>query len=137
MQNNQAELFYDDEHHALRRVIEEGHGYKKTSAHLYPDMKAESAYSKLKHAVNGTNGELLRFGQVIEICTFNQRFDALYYFSDRCVHERPNPKIVKDEERRLVHVIDAATATLSSALRELERIRQRETTQGGLAIVNK
>ena len=60
----QEELFYDDEHHALRRVIEEGGGYKKTAAHLFPDMKAESAYSKLKHAVNGTNGEVLRFGQV-------------------------------------------------------------------------
>lgn len=133
--HNQAELFYDDEHHAVRRVIEEGKGYKPTALHLWPDLKPETRYAKLKHAVNGTNGEVLRFGQVIEICTFNERFDALHYFADRCMHERPNPKIVKDEERRLVNVIDAATSTLNHALRELERMRKRETPQGGLAVV--
>lgn len=132
---NQAELFYDDEHHALRRAIEEGKGYKATALHLFPDLKPESRYAKLKHAVNGTNGEVLRFGQVIEICTFNERYDPLYYHADRCMHERPVPKVVKDEQRRLVSVIESAGATLKSALTELERIREREASQGGLAVV--
>lgn len=122
----QEELFYDDEHHALRRVIEEGRGYKKTAAHLFVDMKSESAYSKLKHAVNGTNGEVLRFGQVIEICIFNERYDALYFFADRCMHNRPDPKVVKNEEKRLVQVIESATDTMTKALRELDRLRDRE-----------
>jgi hypothetical protein len=127
----QEELFYDDEHHAVRRVIEEGKGYKKTAAHLWPDMKAESAYAKLKHAVNGTNGEALRFGQVVEVCLFNERFDALYFFCDRCMHQRPPRKVVKEEEVRLVSVIEQATGTLHSALAELQRLREREAKAGG------
>ena len=124
---NQSELFYDDEHHALRRTIEDGKGYKATALHLFPDLKPETRYAKLKHAVNGTNGEVLRFSQVIEICTFNERFDALYYFADCCTHERPEPKVVRDEQRRLVGVIESAGATLKSALTELERLRERES----------
>jgi hypothetical protein len=126
MTNPQDELFYDDEHHALRRMVEEGKGYKKTAAHLWPDMKIESAYSKLKHACNGTNGESLRFGQVIEICNFNERYDALYHFCDRVTHHRPAPKLLRKEEARLVDVIENAASTVAKALRELERVRSIE-----------
>lgn len=124
----QEQLFYDDEHHALRRVIEEGKGYKRTASHLFPDMKPESAYAKLKHAVNATNGESLRFGQVIEACIFNERYDALYYFCDRCMHQRPPRKLVKEEEVRLVQVIEGASGTLRHALDALEELRKRETS---------
>lgn len=122
----QEELFYDDEHHALRRVIEEGRGYKKTASHLWPDMKGESAYAKLKHAVNGTNGEALKFGQVIEICVFNERFDALFYFCDRCMHERPARKVERDEERRLAGIIESASETMRHAIAALEDLRKRD-----------
>jgi hypothetical protein len=131
----QEELFYDDEHHALRRVVEDGKGYKKSAAHLWPSMKVESAYSKLKHAVNGTNGESLKFGEIAELCTFNERYDGLYWLADRCMHKRPDPKIVTDEERRLVHVIESATDTMKHALRELERMRERESSAPALAAV--
>lgn len=138
MVNPQDELFYDDEHHALRRTIEEGKGYKKTAGHLWPDMKDDSRYSKLKHAANGTNGEVLRFSQVIEICVFNERFDALYYFCDRVTHHRPTPKALKKEEARLVDVIEGATATVAKALRELERVRDLEDRRevGGAQVRN-
>lgn len=119
-----GELFYDDEHHALRKVIEEGRGYKKTAAHLFPDMKPESAYAKLKHAVNGTNGEQLRYGQVIEACRFNDRYDPLFFMCDELGHQRPPRKIVKDEQARLVQVIESATDTTRKALEALEQLRR-------------
>ena len=125
----QEELFYDDEHHALRRTIEEGKGYKKTAAQLWPDMKVESAYAKLKHAVNGTNGESLKFGQVILVCTFNERYDALFFFADRCMHERPARKVARDEVRRLAGIIEAAGETLRHAAAALEEVRKQEQQQ--------
>ena len=48
---NQEQLFYDDENHALRRMIEDGKGYKATATFLWPDMKMESAYARLKDCV--------------------------------------------------------------------------------------
>lgn len=121
-----GELFYDDEHHALRKVIEEGRGYKKTAGHLWPDMKEPSAYAKLKHAIAGTNGEVLRFGQVIEICRFNERFDALYFACDELGHKRPDRTVVPDEERRLATIIEGAGDTLRHALAALDRLKERD-----------
>lgn len=127
--SQQEELFYDDEHHALRRVIEEGLGYKKTAGHLWPNMRGESAYAKLKHAVNGTNGEVLQFSQVIEICRFNDRFDALYFFCDQVTHHRPGKKVARNEQARLVSIIEDAAHTTKQALAALERMREQEGQQ--------
>lgn len=120
-----APLFYDDEHHALRAVIEQGKGYKKTAAHLWPGMKPESAYSKLKHAVAGTNGEHLRFGEIREVMVFNERFDALLWLCDECSHSRPALIAPADEEARLANTIANATQVLSRALSQLERVQGR------------
>jgi len=119
-----GELFYDDEHHALRAVIEGGQGYKKTALHLWPEMKAESAYAKLKHCVNGTNGELLRFGQVLEVCRFNERFDALYHACDELGHQRPKLKAPGEGRTKAIDAVAAATEVLGRALKALEREQQ-------------
>lgn len=42
-------LFYDDEFDAIGRAIgESGKPFKLVAAHLFPDMKPESAYARLK-----------------------------------------------------------------------------------------
>jgi hypothetical protein len=122
-----GELFYDDEHHALRAVIEGAHGYKKTALHLWPDMRAESAYAKLKHAVNGTNGESLRFGQVLEVCRYNDRYDALYHACDELGHNRPNLKAPGEGRSKAIDAVAAATDVLGRALKVLEREQQSDS----------
>lgn len=121
-----GELFYDDEHQALRKVIEDGKGYKATAAHLFPDLKLETRYAKLKHAVNGTNGEVLRFSQVIEICRFNERYDAIFHGCDELGLHRPARKIIKDEKARLVAIIESASDTTRRAVDALEKLRKDE-----------
>lgn len=115
-------LFYDDEHAALRITIETGKGYKATAALLYPAMKPESAYAKLKHATSGTNGESLKFGEVVAICRFNESYDALYWFCDEVQHTRPARVTPSEEESKIAAVIESATETMNKALAALERI---------------
>lgn len=128
-----APLFYDDEHHAIRAVVESGKGYKKTASHLWPAMKPESAYSKLKHAVNGAHGEHLKLGEVRALMVFNERFDVLLWLCDECSHSRPMPIAPRDEAAQLAKTIANASQVLNRAVEALERVQGRATFAGRTA----
>lgn len=119
-------LFYDDEYHSIRTAIEEGKGYKETAMHLWTSMKPESAYARLKACTNGHGDQRLRFGEIVEVMRFNQRFDPLYYACDETLHHRPSTKSPEDEEAKLVSAIDGAASTLERAMKALELMRRRE-----------
>ena len=119
-------LFYDDEYHAIRAAIEDGRGYKETAAHLWPSMKPESAYAKLKACTHVRGDERLKFGELLTVMRFNQRFDPLYHACDETLHHRPAQKAPEDEEAKLVQVIDGAASTLERAMQSLDRLRRRE-----------
>lgn len=119
-------LFYEDEFQALRDVIEQGKGYQKTSAHLWPGMKADSAYAKLKACANERGDQRLKLREYIAAMTFNGCFDTLYYISDECLHSRPAPKAPAEEEAKLVQVIEAAGETMKRALDALEKVRRQD-----------
>lgn len=121
-----TQLFYDDEFHALRAAIEDGKGYKDTAMHLWPGMKPESAYAKLKACTTVHGDQRLRFGEIIAVMRFNERFDPLYFVCDETFHHRPNPKTPTDEEAKIVSVIDGATCTLDRALKALESLQKRQ-----------
>lgn len=120
------QLFYDDEFHPIRAAIEEGRGYKETAMHLWPSMKPESAYAKLKACTHVRGDERLKFGEIVEVMRFNQRFDPLYYACDETMHHRPSPKTPTDEEAKIVGAIEQASSTLERALKALEALRRRE-----------
>jgi hypothetical protein len=118
-------LLYDDEYHALRTCIEQGKGYEKTAAHLWPLMKLNSAYARLKACTNERGDQRLKFPEVLEVMRFNGMFDVLYYMCDELMHGRPLQKAPQDEEAKIVSVIETAGAQLETAVRALERVRAR------------
>lgn len=118
-------LFYDDEFQALRDAVELGKGYEKTAGHLWPGMKATSAYAKLKACCNEHGDQRLKFREFIAAMLFNEQFDLLYFMADECMHTRPVPKAPADKEAELVAVIESAAGTLEGALRQLNNMRQR------------
>lgn len=120
-----ALLFYDDEYHAIRAAVEDGRGYKETAAHLWPSMKPESAYARLKACTHNSGDQRLRFGEIVALMRFNGRFDPLYYCCDETAHHRPNPKSPDDEEAKIVAAIDSASGTLNRAIKALEVLQRR------------
>jgi hypothetical protein len=125
MEARTGRLFYDDEFQALRDVVELGHGYPKTAGHLWPGMKPESAYAKLKACCNEHGDQRLKFREYIAVMIFNERFDVLYFASDECSHTRPIPRAPADEEAKLAQVIESAGDTLERALKALDNVRRR------------
>jgi hypothetical protein len=119
-----SRLFYEDEFQALRDVIEQGKGYEKTAGHLWPGMKSQSAYSKLKACTNEHGDQRLKFGEIIEAMRFNARFDALFYACDELMHARPSQKAAAEEEARIAVIIESSASTLERALQQLAHLRR-------------
>jgi hypothetical protein len=119
-------LFYDDEFDAIQHAISDsGKDFKAVAAHIFPDMKPESAYARLKTCCNPTGDQRLTFGQVIRLMRFCECYDPLMHACDETLHARPDRKAPEDEETKLVEVIDHAANTLERAMRALDHVRAR------------
>lgn len=117
-------LFYEDEYDALQTMLgASGKTVKQCAAHLWPDMKPESAYAKLKDCLNAKGSEQLKFGQVVELMRFCERYDPLMYQCDETLHARPDRKTIDDESVKLVETINSAASVMSKAMAQLERLR--------------
>lgn len=118
---DQPRLFYDDEFEALRRMIEGGEGYKKTAAHLRPDLKPESAYAWLKACVSEQGDQRLKFGQIVEAMKFNRRYDPLFYACDETYHDRPAQRAPEDRQAKLVEEFNRSAEQLMGIYKEIQQ----------------
>lgn len=125
-------LFYDDEFDAIRQAISDsGQPFKLVAAHMFPDMKPESAYAKLKRCTDSNGDERLTFGQVIRLMNFCNAYDPLFHACDETLHARPDRKAPDDEAVKLVEVIETAASTMERAMKALDHIKAR----GGIRAV--
>ena len=121
---SQQKLFYEDEFEALQLMISSSErSFKEVASYLFPHLKPESAYARLKACLNPEKDERLTFGQIIAAMKFCGRFDPLMFACDETLHARPDRKAPEDEEVRLVAAINEASSTLTKAMRQLERMQ--------------
>jgi hypothetical protein len=119
-------LFYDDEFDAIATAIgNSGKPFKIVAAHMFPDLKPESAYAKLKACCSPTGTERLTFGQVIRLMAFCEQYDPLLYACDETLHARPDRKAPEDEAIKLVEVLNGAAQTMERAMRAMEHLQAR------------
>ena len=114
-------LFYDDEHEAIRCAIEGGKGYKATAAYLWPDMKPESAYARLKACCNPSGDQQLRFGQVIALMKFNEKYSPLAWACDETDHDRPAKRAPLDRQAELMREFNHSVDEMKRLATQLER----------------
>ena len=108
-----TKLFYDDEFDALAQVIANSDKpFKQCAAFLFPHLKPESQYARLKACLNAEKDERLTFGQIIALCKFCEAYDALHFMADELEHDRPAKRAPEDE--------------LTKLLREYMEIKRRE-----------
>lgn len=126
-------LFYDDEFDAIATAIgNSGKPFKVVAAHLFPDMKIESAYARLKECCSPSGDQRLTFGQVVRLMVFCECYDPLMHACDETLHARPDRKSPEDETIKLVEVINGAAHTLERAMKALDHIKAR----GGIRAVS-
>lgn len=122
----QPKLFYEDEYEALNLMVSNSHkSAKDLAVYLFPHLKMESAYARLKACLNPEKDERLTFGQIIASMVFCESYDPLMFACDETFHARPERIAPQDEEVRLVTAIDCAADTLQKAMRQLDHLRAR------------
>lgn len=119
-------LFYDDEFDAIATAIgNSGKTFKEVAGFMFPDMKTESAYARLKACCSPTGDQRLTFGQVIRLMVFCEAYDPLMHACDETLHARPDRKTAADEEVKLVEVLSSAANTMNRAMKALDQLKNR------------
>ena len=121
----QDKLFFEDEYEALNLMVSNsGKSPKELAVYLFPHLKMDSAYARLKACLNSEKDERLTFGQIIAAMKFCERYEPLMYACDETLHARPDRRAPKDEEVRLVEAMNSASSMLAKAMKQLEVLRK-------------
>ncbi|WP_333710347.1 hypothetical protein [Malikia spinosa] len=124
----QEKLFYDDEFEALNMMVSNSEKTaKELASFLFPHLKPESSYARLKSCLNPEKDERLTFGQIVAAMRFCNRFDPLYFACDETFHGRPEIKAPEDEEAKLAMVISEAASVMDRALKKINALQMRKT----------
>ena len=130
-------LFYDDEFDAIATAIgSSGKPFKLVAMHLFPDMKSESAYARLKGCCSSTGDQRLTYGQVLRLMAFCESYEPLLYACDETSHARPERKTPTDELVNLTEVINKAACTMERAMKAIDHIRDRNLVRPMVAPVS-
>ena len=123
----QGKLFFEDEYEALNLMISNSEkSAKELAVFLFPHLKMESAYARLKSCLSPDRDERLTFGQIIAAMRFCECYEPLMFACDETFHARPDRRAPEDEEVRLVEAINGAASMMQKAMRQLERMRSGE-----------
>ena len=123
----QGKLFFEDEYEALNLMISNSEkSAKELAVFLFPHLKVDSAYARLKSCLNPERDERLTFGQIIAAMRFCESYEPLMYACDETQHARPDRRAPEDEEVRLVEAIHGAAAMMQRAMRQLEHMQARK-----------
>jgi hypothetical protein len=126
-----GKLFYEDEFDALNQMLaHSARTHKELAGYLFPDLKPESAYAKLKACLNPNGDERLKFGQIIAAMRFCEQYDPLYYACDETLHARPPRIAPEDEKVRVIETIRAAGQTMERAMATLKKLQETEQRNG-------
>lgn len=118
-----ARLFYEDDRDAIRTMIgSSGKTFKECAQHLFPNLKPETAYAKLKTMVDGAGDEELKFSQVVTLMRFCQHYDPLYYVCDETLHARPDRKTPDDQRVALTEAIKQASEMMNRAMAQIAHL---------------
>lgn len=122
-------LFYDDHCNALASAIDSNvHGlsFKQVAAAMWPTMKPDSAYARLKNCIHADKGEKLDMAEVRHLCQITGRFEPLYWLCDELSHARPQVRAPKDKQAELVEAFIVAAD-------QLKRLGAQIDANGGIA----
>lgn len=119
----QDRLYYESAEDSVNEVItSSSKTWKQVANMLWPAMKIDSAYARLKNCLRDDKDEKLSFAEVIQICKFCERFDALYHFADECHHTRGEPRAPEDEAAILKREFITSVKTMERLADRLERL---------------
>lgn len=95
---------------------------KQIALALWPSMKIDSAYARLKGALNPDRPEKLSADEHIFIANHCNQFQFLYYTENQCHHSGTNPCSPEDEKAELQRKAEQTVSEMKAIVRRLEAI---------------
>lgn len=121
----QQTLIYDGWQEAVNvAIVNSGKSMKQVAVALWPHMKMDSAYARLKGALNPEKPEKLQFDEIIFICNYCGQFDPLYFMAQECGHSRPELRIPEDEQALLMQRFNESVTEVKKIAQRLEQLNQ-------------
>jgi hypothetical protein len=100
---------------------------KAVAAALWPSDRLETSYPRLIDALNPSKRQKLSMDEIIFIMNFCNRFDPLYYMSDRCLHERPKMRCVEAEQKMITEQFEELMSTATKSYQKIVQLtKQRD-----------
>jgi hypothetical protein len=119
-----SEMF-DSAEEATSAAIANGQKeFKEVACALYPSMKPQSAYARLKESL-AKGDQKLSADDHIFIANFVQQFHYLHYAASRCHHSTPHPVAPQDELAELQRKFIAAAEALQRLAPRIEKAEGR------------
>lgn len=128
-----SEMFDSAEEATAAAISSSDKEFKDVAAALYPSLKPQTAYAKLKDAL-GRKGErdgTLSADEHVWIANYVQRFQCLHYIASRCHHSMPQPVAPKDELADLYRKHIELSEQLVRLAPRLEKAEARLRSVGG------
>lgn len=123
MQSQQSKLFFEDEFEALNLMVSNSQKTpKQLASYLFPHLKPDSAYARLKACFNPEKDERLTFGQIIAAMKFCQCYEPLMFACDETLHGRPARVEPQDEKAELQRQFIQTTKLLSVMADRIEAL---------------
>lgn len=106
-------------------IIRSGKAFKDIALSLWPEMKADSAYAKLKNGLRPDSRERLSADQHIFIANLIGEYDFLFYIAQGCHHSKPEYITPEDEAEQLQRQVLQMGVELKQALNRLDALTAR------------
>lgn len=97
-----------------------GLSFKQVASAMWPHLKPESAYARLKNCLNTGKDEKLDLAEVRHLCEITGRFEPLMWLCDELNHGRPAQRAPQDKQAELVEKFIAAAAELQRMARQID-----------------
>lgn len=127
---SQPPLFVEDIYEALGAIVTHLGGAKSVGSMFWPAKSAHDAGKLLKDCLNPERNEKLDPEQVLLLFRLARETNfhvSKHWFDTETGYEPSAPTNPKDEQARLLDVIETAGQTLQKALSALDKLRERKS----------
>lgn len=124
----QAELFHETWENALQATVDAIGGPKKVAAELWPGMKLDSAYAKLKACLDpDKEREKFSLSEIVTLTNWGRKKGIHYsnaFFNDDTGYERPKPIAREQRKAEAIEDVKLIAEQLAGAIAVLDGLAE-------------